>query len=110
MNSPNPAEQDQPIPAEEEPKEFVPPDRLIAQASSTPHSPPIPTNNLFDPLGDDDASSLEEDNESIARRIQEQYDLEAALEASAAEAGVEPEPANVETGGPQQVEGVGGAA
>ena len=112
MNSPNPVEQDQPIPAEEEPEEFVPPERLIAQASSTPHSPPIPTNNfLFDPLGDDDESTVEDDeSEEIARRIQEQYDLEAALEASAAEAGVEPEPANVESEGPQPGSGGGEAA
>ena len=111
MNSSNPVDQDQPIPTEEEQEEFVPPERLIAQASSTPHSPPIPTNNLFDPLGNDDESTVEDDdNESIARRIQEQYDLEAALEASAAEAGVEPEPANVEIGGSQQEEGVGEAA
>ena len=111
MNSLNPVDQDQPIPTEEEQEEFVPPERLIAQASSTPHSLPIPTNNLFDPLGDDDESTVEDtDNESIARRIQEQYDLEAAFEASAAEAGVEPEPANVEVGGAQLEEGVGEAA
>ena len=72
--------------------------------------PPVTTSNNFDPLGDDEESTVEdEENEDIARRIQEQHDLEAALEATAVEAGVEPEPANVESGG-QQPESEGGEA
>ena len=99
-----------PVPTLDEPKEFVPPERLIAQASSTPHIPPVTTSNNFDPLGDDEESTVEdEENEDIARRIQEQHDLEAALEATAVEAGVEPEPANVESGG-QRPESEGGEA
>ena len=49
-NAPNLADQGEPAPVEEEPEEFVPPETLIAQASSTPNSPPLSTNNLFDPL------------------------------------------------------------
>ena len=56
-NSLNPVDQDQPVPMQDEPEEFVPPERLIAQASSTPYSPPVPTSNIFDPLGDDDEST-----------------------------------------------------
>ena len=109
-NSLNLVDQDQPVPTLDEPEEFVPPERLIAQASSTPHIPPVTTSNNFDPLGDDEESTVEdEENEDIARRIQEQHDLEAALEATAVEAGVEPEPANVESGG-QQPESEGGEA
>ena len=77
----------------------MPPERLIEQASPTPNSPPLPTNNLFDPLGDDKESSAEDAiSEGIAQRIQEQYDLEAALEESARAAGVEPEPADLGVG------------
>ena len=98
-NAPNPADQGGPAPAEEELEEFVPPETLIAQASSTPNSPPLSTNNLFDPLGEDEESSAEDAvDEGIAQRIQEQYDLEAALEESARAAGVEPEPADLGVG------------
>ena len=94
-NAPNPADQGELAPAEEELEEFVPPESLIAQASSTPNSPPLPTNNLFDPLGEDEESSAEDAvSEGIAQRIQEQHDLEAALEESARVAGVQPEPAD----------------
>ena len=98
-NAPNPADQGESAPAEEELEEFVPPESLIAQASSTPNSPPLPTNNLFDPLGEDEESSAEDAvSEGIAQRIQEQYDLEAALEESARVAGVQPEPADLGVG------------
>ncbi|CAK9002839.1 unnamed protein product [Durusdinium trenchii] len=98
-NAPNLADQGDPAPAEEEPEEFVPPETLIAQASPTPNSPPLFTNNLFDPLGEDEDSSAEEAvNEEIAQRIQEQYDLETALKESAQAAGVEPEPADLGIG------------
>eukprot|EP00913_Durusdinium_trenchii_P009157 g8606.t1 len=98
-NAPNLADQGDPAPAEEEPEEFVPPETLIAQASPTPNSPPLSTNNLFDPLGEDEDSSAEEAvNEEIAQRIQEQYDLETALKESAQAAGVEPEPADLGIG------------
>ena len=51
-------------------------------------------------LGEDEDSSAEEAvNEEIAQRIQEQYDLETALEESAQAAGVEPEPADLGVGG-----------
>ncbi|CAK9092418.1 unnamed protein product, partial [Durusdinium trenchii] len=98
-DAPNPTDQGDLAPAEEEPEEFVPPETLIAQASSTPNSPPLSTNNLFDPLGEDEESSAEDAvEEGIAQRIQEQYDLEAALEESARIAGVEPEPADLGVG------------
>ena len=98
-DAPNPTDQGDLAPAEEELEEFVPPETLIAQASSTPNSPPLSTNNLFDPLGEDEESSAEDAvEEGIAQRIQEQYDLEAALEESARIAGVEPEPADLGVG------------
>lgn len=75
-NPSDPVDQGHSTPAEEQ-EEFVPPERLLEQASSIPHSPPITTSNLYDPLGDDDESSFEDD--SIAQRINEQYELEAAL-------------------------------
>ena len=98
-DAPNSTDQGDLAPAEEGPEEFVPPETLIAQASSTPNSPPLSTNNLFDPLGEDEESSAEDAvEEGIAQRIQEQYDLEAALEESARIAGVEPEPADLGVG------------
>ena len=98
-NAPNLADQGDPAPAEEEPEEFVPPETLIAQTSPTPNNPSLSTNNLLDPLGEDEDSSAEEAvNEEIAQHIQEQYDLETALEESGQAAGVEPDPADLGVG------------